>query len=175
MPGQLVTRTWTWNPNIDAPKAHQRACKYAAFVPAALSELPIRIDAILGGLISEAEQAIRHLNDAGAPELAPLARLLLRTESIASSRIEGLQLGARDLARAEAREESGEKPGPTAAEVLANIDAMVLAVDRAATVDRLDVNQIVEIHRRLMHQRHPRIAGEIRRDQNWIGGNDYNP
>lgn len=175
MPGQLVTRTWTWNPNIDAPKAHHRGCRYAAFIPAALNELPIRIDAILGGLISEAEQAIRDLNHEGAPALAPLSRLLLRTESIASSRIEGLQLGARELARAEAREESGEKPGPTAAEVLANIDAMVLAVDQAATADRLDVNQIVEIHRRLMHQRHPRIAGAIRRDQNWIGGNEYNP
>lgn len=51
------------------------------------------------------------------------------TESIASSKIEGLQLGVRDLERAEAKAKSGSAPGTTAVEVLANSDAMVLAVE----------------------------------------------
>jgi Fic family protein len=175
MPGRLVSRTWTWNPTINAPPARQKACRYDAFIPDELSSIAITIDATLGGLVSEAEHAVRHLNDEATPALGPLARLLLRTESIASSRIEGLQMGARELARAEARDESGIKAGPTAAEVLANIDAMVLAVDQAATVERVEIAHVVDIHRRLMHESHPRIAGAIRTDQNWIGGNDYNP
>jgi hypothetical protein len=77
----------------------------------------------VAGLVSEAEHEIRRLNDEGGPVLDPLARLLLRTESIASSKIERLQLGARELARAEARAESGITPSPNAMEILANIDA----------------------------------------------------
>ena len=136
MPGRLVPRTWQYDPTIDAPAAYKRACGYEAFVPDELSSLALRLDTSLAGLVSEAEHAIRQLNDEGGAALAPLARLLLRTESIASSKVEGMQLGVRELARAEARAESGVTPGPTASEVLANIDAMALAVDEAAEVER---------------------------------------
>jgi len=40
----------------------------------------------------------------------PLARLLLRTESIASSKVEGMQMDVRTLARAEARS-GARRPG----------------------------------------------------------------
>lgn len=126
--------------------------------------------------MSEAEHAIRHLNDEGEPALGPLARLLLRTESIASSKVEGMQLGVVELARAEAKAESGITPAPTAMEVLANIDAMVLAVDKAAEARVFREREILAIHRRLLeHAPHKHIAGRLRSEQNWIGGNDYNP
>jgi Fic family protein len=176
MPGHLIPRTWQYDPTMDAPAAYKRACQYEAFVPDELASLDVHLDATLSGLVSEAEHAIRLLNDEGGPALDPLARLLLRTESIASSKVEGLQLGVRELARAEARAESGGKPGPSALELLANIDAMVLAVDEAATVDRFGLPEIAAIHRRLLERAPPKhIAGRIRTRQNWIGGNDYNP
>jgi Fic family protein len=125
---------------------------------------------------SEAEAAIRTLNERSRPALKPLARLLLRTESIASSKVEGMQLGVRELARAEAKVDTGRRAGPTALEILANIDAMQLAVHEAATARRFAVTEIVAIHRRLMeHSVNRNIAGQIRTRQNWIGGNDYNP
>ena len=72
--------------------------------------------------------------------------------------------------------ESGQNAGASAMEVLANIDAMVLAVDKAALAERFDVSRITAIHQRLLeHTEHRRIAGQIRTQQNWIGGNDYNP
>jgi hypothetical protein len=37
-----------------------------------------------------------------------------------------MQVGVRELARTEAKADAGQKVGPTATEVLANIDAMVL-------------------------------------------------
>jgi Fic family protein len=87
-----------------------------------------------------------------------------------------MQLGVRELARAEAKAESSITPGPTAIEVLANIDAMVLAVDEAAEVQRFGKPEIVAIHRRLLERApHKQIAGRLRTAQNWIGGNDYNP
>lgn len=176
MPGHFVRRTWEFNPTIDAPPRYKRACHYESFVPDDLSNLELVLDASLAGLVSDAEHAVRSLNDAGGPSLAPLARLLLRTESIASSKVEGLQLGVRELARAEADAESGGKPGATALEVIANIDAMSLAMEEAAAVDEFGLDQIRAIHHRLTAGGpHPDIAGVIRTEQNWIGGNDYNP
>lgn len=176
MPGRLVSLTWKYDPTIYAPSRYKRACRYEAFIPAPLMGLPLSLEARVAGVVSEAEAAIRGLNDTARPGLAPLARLLLRTESIASSKVEGMQLGVRELARAEARLEVGRKAGGTAVEVLANIDAMELAVHEAAAVERFSVNEIVAIHRRLIeHAPNARVAGQIRTRQNWIGGNDYNP
>lgn len=176
MPGHLVPQTWQYDPALDAPVKYRRACRYNAFVPDTLASLGLQLDAPLAGLLSEAENAIRDLNEDGGPALGPLARLLLRTESIASSKVEGMQLGVRELARAEARAESGVAPGPTAIEVLANIDAMVLAVDDAAQAARFGESGIAAIHQRLMESApHRHIAGRVRTQQNWIGGNDYNP
>jgi Fic family protein len=176
MPGRLVPRTWQHDPTLDAPAKYRRACGYEAFVPDELSSLVVHLDARLAGLVHEAEEAIRILNHEGGETLAPLARLLLRTESIASSKVEGMQMGVRELARAEAKAESGIEPGPTAKEVLANIDAMVLAVDEAAEMETFGVREILAIHKRLMERApHRHIAGTLRTGQNWIGGNDYNP
>ena len=57
------------------------------------------LSAETAGVAAEAEASIRDLNAAARPALAPLARLLLRTESIASSEVEGLQLGASRASR----------------------------------------------------------------------------
>ena len=176
MPGHLVPKNWPHDPTLDAPAAYRRACRYEAFIPDDLSSLDVHLDARLAGLVSEAEHAIRQLNDEGGATLGPLARLLLRTESIASSKVEGLQLGVRELARAEAKAESGIAPAPTAMEVLANIDAMILAVDDAAEAEVFAEREILAIHRRLLESApHKHIAGRLRAGQNWIGGNDYNP
>ena len=176
MPGHVVRQTWRYDPTIDAPARYKRACHYDAFVPDEMSSLDVHLDAQLVGMVSEAEHEIRQLNHEGGTALAPLGRLLLRTESIASSKIEGMQLGVRELARAEARAESGITPGSTATEVLANIDAMVLAIDHAVEAQPFAESAILAIHRRLLGTaQNTGIAGRVRTQQNWIGGNDYNP
>lgn len=53
-----------------------------------------RLDGELAGEISDAEAAVQGLDAVADPAREPLSRLLLRTESIASSRAEGLQAGA---------------------------------------------------------------------------------
>jgi Fic family protein len=177
MPGRYVSRVWTYDPTINAPAKYRRACDYDAFIPVKLAELPVGLDAHVAGIVSEADAAIRELNTSALPALAPLARLLLRSEAMASSKIEGLQTGLRSLARAEAKIEAGGRAGTTVVEVLANIDAMQLALDDATALDRFSVSEILAIHRRLMERsiNAARITGRIRTSQNWIGGNDYNP
>lgn len=176
MPGKLLERTWQSNPVLYAPAKYKRACKYLSFLPDQLTGMPLSIEGTVAGVLSEAEQSIRALNDTAGSRLAPLARLLLRTESIASSKVEGMQLGVRELARAEARVESGQGASPTATDVLANIGAMVLALDEAANAPHFGQPEIKAIHRRLLeHAGNQHVAGVIRAEQNWLGGNDFNP
>lgn len=176
MRGKLVRRTWQHDPTIDAPARYRKACAYEAFVPDPVTGNEVELPGRLAGVVSEAEKAIADLNSEAGPELAPLARLLLRTESIASSKVEGLQVGTRSLARAEANEATGRQIGADAAEILANIDAMQYAIEEAAASSSVSTRALVEIHRVLMARApNAAIAGRIRHDQNWIGGNDYNP
>ena len=89
---------------------------------------------------------------------------------------EGLALGARALARAESRAEVGMRVGPTAREVLANVDAMRAAMNAATADCPFAIADIADIHRRVMaHAPNRHMAGEVRTVQNSIGGNDYNP
>ena len=176
MRGRLVAATWTDDGRLMIPARYRRPCRYEAFVPDPVAGIDLSLSGALAGVISDAEAAVRSLNASGAPGLAPLARLLLRTESIASSKVEGLQVDARTLARAEARSDVGRSIGATTREILANIDAMQLAVEEASSAEQMGADEIVAIHRVLMAQAtNPDLPGRIRVEQNWIGGNDYNP
>ena len=176
MGGRYIRRVWEHDPTIYAPASYRRACSYEAFIPDPIAGVTVGLSGGTMGVLSEAEQAIAALNQAAAPELAPLARLLLRTESIASSKVEGMQVDARTLARAEAAQEGGRTIGAEATEILANIDAMELAIERAAEGAAIRPEDLRDIHRVLLARDHgARQPGEFRDSQNWIGGNNYNP
>lgn len=176
MRGRYVHQIWQADPAIYAPPRHRRACAYDAFVPEPVTNVDVVIPGDVAGVVSDAEKAIADLNRAAGPELMPLARLLLRTESIASSKVEGLQLDARSLARAETNRDTGRKVGTGAAEILANIDAMQLSIERAADLEAVRPADFLDIHRVLLERApNSRIAGRLRTSQNWIGGNDFNP
>ncbi|MGQ0640816.1 MAG: Fic family protein [Gemmatimonadaceae bacterium] len=176
MRGRRVSLIWRHDPTIYAPAKYRRACRYEAYIPEPLSTLRLALDAESSGLVSDAENAIRDLNATNKPSLAPLARLLLRTESIASSKVEGMQVGVRALARAEAYGDAGRKVAPTARQILANVDAMQLAIDEGATAKKFIAAHITSVHRRLMGESPgAATAGHVRTRQNWLGGNDHNP
>ena len=176
MRGKYVHRVWKADPTIYAPPRYRRACEYDAFIPDPVAGLAVNLPGDVAGVVSDAEKAIADLNRAAGPELMPLARSLLRTESIASSKVEGIQVDARTLARAEVKQETGRNVGSSAAEILANIDAMQLSIERAANVDGLHPRDLEDIHRVLLEWApNSQIAGRLRTSQNWIGGNDYNP
>lgn len=176
MRGRLERRIWPAAPEQYGPPRYRRACEYDTFLPEPLGTLELSLTGDTAAVVSDAERAIAALNAAANPELQPLARLLLRTESIASSKVEGLQVDARTLARAEAAQDLGQGIGHQAADVLANVDAMLYAIEIAAGSDAVGVDDFLAIHRLLLEaSANPSIAGRIRRSQNWIGGNDYNP
>jgi len=133
MRGVFQRATWQYDPVLYAPARYRKACSYDAFIPEPIAAFADPLSTEIAAAVSDAETAIHALNARARPALAPLARLLLRMESIASSKVEGMQIDGRDLARAEARVETGGKAGPDAREILSNIDAMELAVDAACS------------------------------------------
>ena len=110
----------------------RRPCDYEVYLPDLLAGRNFTLDGDVAADVSEAGAALVRLNTSGSALAGAeaLARLLLRAESVASSRIEGLVIGGRRLLRADAARQMGEDPGDvTAAEVLGNIDAMVWGVE----------------------------------------------
>lgn len=157
----------------------RRGCFYDAYVADPLVGWDPSITADVAADIADAESAVRALNaaDASHVSLEGLARFLLRAESVASSRIEGLQLAARRLALAEAAIALGGEAGDrVAAEVLANIAAMESAVELALSSSRFELDELLRVHRTLMDSSPaPELGGVVREEQNWIGGSSYNP
>ena len=157
----------------------RRPCDYAVYWPDALAGRAFILDGDVAADVADAEAALVRL-DTTASALADteaLARLLLRAECVASSRIEGLEVGGRRLLRADAARQLGEDPRDlTAEEVLGNIDAMVWGVSAIGMGGRITVDALLGMHRRLLAgTRLEEHGGRIRTVQNWIGGSDYNP
>ncbi|NAZ80268.1 Fic family protein [Kineococcus sp. R8] len=178
---RLVSAVWSPDPGdvSGLPRRYRRPCRYDAYVPDPLVGREVLLPADVAADVSDAERAVLQLNASGLPYRGceAIARLLLRAEAVASSRIEGLEIGGRRLTRADAaRAADGSVHDAGAAEVLGNIDAMRAAVDDVARRPRLDLGAISEIHRALLAgTRDASWAGTFRDRQNWIGGSSYNP
>ena len=143
-------------------------------MPEVLADEDFLLGSHIAAAAARAEQACRELN---APQSLPsfdvLARQLLRAESVASSRIEGLVLSHRRLAKAAF---SGDAGDLTAQSVLAHIAALERAVALATDVRTLERAHLLEIHRLLFAgTRDEHVGGQLRAEQNWIGGASSSP
>jgi hypothetical protein len=98
----------------------------------------------------------------------PFTSVLLRTESVASSRIEHLTASARAIALAEL----GDTSRRNASVIVANVHTMRAAIDLA---DRLDEQAILDMHTALLGATRPEWCGHWRTQQVWIGRGDYGP
>ena len=174
----LEVRRWGGDP-AGLTRRDRRPCTYAVYQPDRLAGRRFVLDGDVAADVGDAEAALVKL-DASATALAgseALARLLLRAESVASSRIEGLEVGGRRLLRADAARQLGEASRDvTAREVLGNIDAMVWGVDTVEPGGPITLQTLLEAHRRLVAgTRLENHGGRLRTLQNWIGGSAYNP
>src|SRR5712691_9643499 len=175
---RVIRRQWASDPFAQT-RRERRSCGYEAYVPDQLTGRRVILDGDVAADVTDAETSMARL-DAEATALVDteaLARILLRAESVASSRIEGLEAGARRLLRAEVAQQLGEHSADaTALEVLANIDAMATAVSAVGPGDAITLDHLLAFHRRLLTgTRLEDHAGQIRTEQNWIGGSDHNP
>jgi len=167
----------TWEPNHGAgTRAGRRGGAFLAYLPDPLASRPVVLDSAASSRVAEVESRVRTLT--AGPEtrvLEGLSRLLLRSEAIASSRIEGIQASAQQIALAElAQTDAPQVRGFTrdAQFVANNIAALRRATTDLAHAPGITVESIDELHRALLpDERHhgTRVV------QNWIGGNDWHP
>ena len=149
---------------------------YKAFIPdpVADSDFDLSSDAVTA--VTRATTALADL-DRSPPKLTSLeglARQLLRAESLASSRIEGLQLSHRRIAHA--TYQGAKSHDQRANDIIGNIDAMERAVELASQTKGIAVEDIQDIHRTLLRFSVDHvIAGKLRTTQGWIGGSELSP
>jgi Fic family protein len=177
---ELLNRHWQSElAGNGVSRRDRRSCDFQAFLPDPLVNRRFVLNGDVAADVADAEAAITRLNAEATAlvDTEALARILLRAESVASSRIEGLEIGARRLLRAEAiRSMHEQSTDVTASEVLGNIDAMLYGIERVGVKDEITVDVLLEIHRRLLlGTRLESHAGSFRHVQNWIGGSDHNP
>ena len=172
--------TWLtehWEPSYDAPtQAGRQGGSYQAYVPDLLQGRPLALGGDMSARAAEVEAAVRRLTlSPESRSLEGLARFLLRSEAIASSRIEGMQASAQQVALAELAqtEQLGHAGFSRNAQFVANnITILRKAATELAEGGPVTVEGIDELHRALLpDERHH----GLRQVQNWIGGNDYNP
>lgn len=176
---RVVARHWTSDAGAGLPRKDRRSCDYEAYLPDSLVGREVALEGPVAADVSDAESALARFDlEVGTlADSEALARLLLRTESVASSRIEGLEIGARRLLHADAERLLGEPTRDVgAAEVLGNIDAMRFAIESVGEGERISVDLLLEIHRRLLLGTPNEVyGGRLRTQQNWIGGSSFNP
>jgi Fic family protein len=175
--GHCETRLWPADPGAYGGSKARRGGRYEVFIPDPIHARDFALDGEAVAAIAEATRALQHL-DHSPPRVATLsalARNLLRSESVASSRIEGVNISHKRLARAAYRADKGQRDH-RAAEVLGNVEAMERAIELGTETKQLKVADIEDIHRTLLRfTADADIAGVMRKKQNWIGGNDHNP
>ncbi|WP_286930883.1 Fic family protein [Aeromicrobium sp. UBA7512] len=123
--------------------------------------------------LDQATEVITTLDRSHADVLTPLATLLLRAESVASSKIENIKADVDEYARAL----HGVKENSSAVAMVASTRALR---DLIGTVDDgsdIVMDSILAAHRTLMaaDPSERDYAGKARDMQNWIGGSDYSP
>jgi len=141
-----------------------------AFVPALLSDRELTLDAPTAARTATAASEVAHAAEALEANYEPLARLLLRSEGVASSYIEGVSAPVVDVVLAE--EQLGRGDGGAAAWVANNLAAVTEAVASAEGAAALSIATLCDWHRTLMtgSPAPERYVGVIRNEQGWIGG-----
>jgi Fic family protein len=159
-----------WDPQDSAHLSRRDRARgvYRAFVP---EELPTSLP-----------QLGREAEDAATDALAVLARaderigrragylnhLLIRSESISSSWIEGNRVTPTRLAIAELLQQGTRVALDVIANVRATEDAIDTLADRERRITVLDFEA-------LQHVIEPSLAEGIRTEQNWVGGSGWSP
>ena len=162
-----------WVPSIPAdavPRAvrTRHSGPYRAAVVPDIADAELSLPSDVAALEAEATAEIARFDAEVGAELAPLAVVLLRSESASSSMIENLTSGARSIVLAE----MGSAAKRNAQQIVGNVAAMRAALDLAGDIDE---TAVLAMHDALLRIVDPRIAGRWREEQVWIGGDSYGP
>ena len=162
-----------WEPSVAVPGSRRNRLAAlgpydAAVVPEIAQVETVPLSPPMHQLVTEASVEIARFDTEMGSEIAPFAAVLLRSESVASSRIENLTASAKSIAMAEL----GDRSRQNAALIVDNTTAMQSAI---ALADHLDEDAILSMHKALLESSHPEWVGRWRNEQVWIGGSNVSP
>lgn len=170
---RAVERTWEGDPGAMGGRRARASFRYQAFVPDDIAGLNPAVPFEVADLSADAEAAIRALNErASVGGLEAIGPLLLRSEAVASSRIEGYDVSSLNLARAFIDPRAARGSART---VAANVSAMEEAIAIGDRETPVTVGDLLAIHAVLMADDERARPGRVREEQNWIGGRLGNP
>lgn len=168
-------REWQWSlSGRKPPRGDRHFREFEAAVPADIATRPVRPGPEASAALAAATEAVAVLERSTTVDLTALAGALLRSESVASSKIEHLRASQYEVGLAMLR---GVPVHSAAAHVAANVRAMTTAVGTARRDTPYTVDDLLAIHRTLLED-DPGVrpwAGHLRGEQNWIGGSDHSP
>lgn len=171
---RLIEQHWTSEHSYGLSRRSRQSGPYRSYVPDPLIGLPVELGPETSREIARVERRIRAVVSGDAASgLKGISRLLLRSEAIASSRIEGLAPAAAQVAIAELSSIEPVRGFSDVAELVANNIAILRSADEVlANKEHLEASDIEGLHRTLFPSDR---QGGFRRAQNWIGGSDWNP
>ena len=164
----LIERLWSPTDTSHLSSKDKKPGRYLAYVPNELpSELPA-ISAEANALSEQAHQALIRADERLATTGGFLNHLLIRSEAISSSWIEGNRVSGKRVALAEVL----GRGDATALAVLQNVrqteNALKLLGDPETP---LTVRHLEELH----HTISPDLSFGLRTVQNWVGGTGWSP
>ncbi|WP_375431167.1 Fic family protein [uncultured Friedmanniella sp.] len=137
-------------------------------MPATIAQLDYRAPAELAAAVEDAAAELARYDAEMATGPTPLDAILLRSESAASSQIENLTASARSIGLAEL----GDPSRVNASLVVANVQAMRCALELAQD---LTPDTVMAMHRALLVESAPDIAGAWRAEPVWVGRSGLSP
>jgi Fic family protein len=166
-PVRFEKLTWLISEGGDARRS-SRDRTYQSAILDPIAEAPMLIPSDCALISEDVRTAIAAFDIRVGDTLAPLETLLVRIEASASSRIENVAASLPELFLAEV----GDDVGRSVADVIGNVDATTVAIDLS---NDITADTILDIHRALLIDTHPVLAGKWRTDPVWIGSYSAGP
>ncbi|MDT9593736.1 Fic family protein [Nocardioides zeae] len=168
------TERRAWRQSVVRGPRADRAVRFVdARIPPRIAEQAYEPTRGLRTQLATATDGLVRLDQVHGRNLGALSQLLLRTESIASSKIENIEASLSDYGKAL----MGQRANASAVSMAAATEALSGIIVTASSDGRITRDAVLRAHHALFRS-HPDLAskaGTVRTAQNWIGGSDYSP
>lgn len=153
--------------------ADRKLAEIAVCIPPLIAHLPISFTPAAVTAMESATHEISKLHAVGESHLRGLGALLLRSESVASSKIENVEASLEDFGRAF----HGLKANSSATSMVQAMHSISELMQSVETSGEITLEMLLKTHARLMANdpSERSYAGKFRDMQNWVGGSDHSP
>lgn len=166
--------TLAWSQQVRGGTREDRTTKTVdASIPPPIADLDYLPPLKVSLTTEQALLAVAQADTDAEGHSAALSRFMVRSESVASSKIERVTASAEDYARAIA----GSRANASAVSMVAASTALHGLVTAVGERGYFALSDLTDAHRALMvdDPTEARFAGHVRDMQNWIGGSDFSP